>query len=63
MILWIDRVRHGYTAGTFFPHRTCTRRTRTRNGTGMVFVGYGCGVARNPRFFPINNLNKNLKNL
>jgi len=28
----MTRVRHGYTVGTFFPHRTHTHRNRTRDG-------------------------------
>ena len=43
------RVRHGYTAGRIFAHRT--REHRTRTATGTVSAGNGYGFLRNPRFF------------
>ena len=44
------KVRHGYTEGRVFPHRTRTRRHRTRARYTPIPTRNSCGVKRNPRY-------------
>jgi len=44
------RVRHGYTTGRIFAHRTRTREHCTRTATGTVSAGNGYGFLRNPQY-------------
>jgi hypothetical protein len=45
-----SRVRHRYTAGRVFPHRTRTHTNRTRTGYGYIPYRNFHGIPRNPRY-------------
>src|SRR5882762_7907321 len=46
----LNRVRHGYTAGTDFLNCTRTRVHRTRGGYGYIPYPFLRGIVRNPRY-------------